>query len=181
MTAENELQRLSSLIKQRNVVEDEIAAIIGRPAHAGHIGESVASRIFDIKLSNSAVNKGSNGRFRGGNLAGKSVDIKKYSLSQSILDIRPDALPDYYLVLTGPKAPAASSRGTVQPWTIASVFLFDAFALMQRLTERGVKIGVATSVRQEYWREAEIYPSPNNQSLRLSAAQVEMLELFRDP
>ena len=51
---------------------------------------------------------------------------------------------------------------------------------MQRLTERGVKISEATSVRQEYWREAEIYPSTNNPLFPLTKAQVDMLELFRN-
>lgn len=180
ITEQDLLQRLSALLKQRNAIEGQIAAIIGRPAHPGHIGEFVASRIFNIDLAESAVNKGSDGHFFTGNLAGKSVNIKKYSLSQSLLDIRPDALPDYYLVLTGPKAPPASSSGTVQPWTIASVYLFDAPKLVRRLEDRGVKIGVATSVRQELWREAEIYPSPQNPLLSLTTAQVEMLELFRN-
>ena len=180
MTERDELKSLAALIKERNAVENEIAAIIGRPAHPGHIGEFVASRIFDIELFESAVNKGSDGHFREGGLAGKSVNIKKYSLSQGILDIRPDALPNCYLVLAGPKTPPASSQGTVQPWTIASVFLFDAHVLLERLKERAVKIGIATSVIQELWREAEIYPSPNNRTLQLTETQVEMLAMFRD-
>ena len=180
MTERDELKSLASLIKERNGVEGKIAGIIDRPAHPGHIGEFVASKIFNIELPESAVNKGSDGYFREGSLAGKSVNIKKYSLSQGILDIRPDALPDCYLVLAGPKTPPASSRGTIQPWTIASVFLFDAYVLMQRLKERAVKIGIATSVRQELWREAEIYPSFNNPTLQLTETQVEMLAMFRD-
>ena len=181
MTDRDELQRLASLIKERNAVENAIAGVIGRPAHAGHVGEFVASRIFDIELPESAVNKGSDGYFRSGPLAAKSVNIKKYSLSQGILDIRPDALPDYFLVLAGPKDSPGSSRGTVQPWVIASAFLFDACALVQRLKQRGVKLGVATSVIQELWREAEIYPSPNNPALWLTEAQRKMLEMFRNP
>ena len=58
MTARDELQRLASLIKERNAVENEIAGIIDQPAHSGHVGEFVASRIFDIELPESAVNKG---------------------------------------------------------------------------------------------------------------------------
>ena len=179
MTTGVGLARLASLIRYRNAVENEMAAIMGRPAHPGHIGEFVASKIFDIELAKSAVNKGSNGHFTTGTLAGKSVDVKKYSLNQGILDIRPDALPDYYLVLAGPKSQPSSSKGTAQPWTIASVFLFEAQELIRRLEERGVKIGIATSVIQALWREAEIYPSPNNPRLPLTATQVEMLELFR--
>lgn len=180
MTARNELSGLASLIKARNTVENSIAGLIGRPAHPGHLGEFVASRIFDIELHESASSMGSDGHFRNGPLAGKSVNIKKYSLHQNILDIRADALPDYYLVLTGPKDSQGISRGTTQPWVIEHVFLFDAHTLVQRLKQRGVKLNVATSVRQELWREAEIYPSPNNPALRLTDSQRSMLEMFRD-
>ncbi len=180
MTPQDELEMLASLIKVRNTVENAIAGLIGRPAHPGHVGEFVASMIFDIELPESAVNRGSDGHFRNGPLAGKSVNVKKYSLHQGLLDIRADALPDYYLVLTGPKLQPVSTRGTAQPWVIEYAFLFDANALMQRIMQRGVKIGVATSVRQELWREAEIYPSSNNPALRLTETQRSMLELFRD-
>ena len=181
MTDRDELQMLALLIKEINAAENAIAGVIGRPAHPGHVGEFVASRIFDIKLPESAVNRGSDGYFRSGPLASKSVNVKKYSLHQGLLDIRPDALPDYYLVLTGPKVQPVSTRGTARPWVIESAFLFDAFALVQRLKRRGVKLGVATSVIQELWREAEIYPSPNNPALCLTEAQRNMLEMFRNP
>ena len=180
MTTRNELQELASLIKERNAVENAIAGLIGRPAHPGHVGEFVASGIFDIALPESAVNRGNAGHFRNGPLAGKSVNIKKYSLHQGVLAIRDDALPDYYLVLTGPKDSQGTSRGTTQPWVVEYAFLFDAHDLVQRLKQRGVKIGVATSVKQELWREAEIYPSSNNPALELTAAQRSMLEMFRD-
>ena len=167
MTGQAQIQRLASLIKQRNAVEEEIAAIIGRPAHSGHIGEFVAARIFDIELVESASHKGIDGHFTRGRLAGKSVDVKKSSKNDGLLNVKLDTQPDFYLVLTGPRAPAASSRGTVQPWTIASVFLFDGPALVERLTESGVRIGEATSVRRHLWDDAEIYPSPRNPTLRL--------------
>ena len=179
MNDNSDLRTLASLLNQRNALEGQIASVIGRPAHPGHIGEFVASRVFDIELSESAVTKGIDGHFTSGSLAGQSVNVKKYSLDQYILDIRLDALPDYYLVLAGPKSSAGSSRGTSQPWTIVSVFLFEATSLMKSLQERGVKIGVATSVRQQLWREAEIYPSANNPALPLTTAQVEALKLFR--
>ena len=50
----DQLRRLASLLKQRNEVDKEIASIIDRPAHSGHIGKFVASVIFDIQLSSSA-------------------------------------------------------------------------------------------------------------------------------
>ena len=178
MTARNQLQRIASLVQTRNAIDQEIAAVTNRPAHSGHIGEFVASRIFDIKLTESATTKGMDGRFPDGPLAGKSVDIKHYSLNQSILDIRPDALPDFYLVSTGPRKPPESSRGTTQPWVIKAIFLFDASEVVERFRERGVKIGTATSVRRHLWDEAEVYPTPNNKQLPLTPEQESMIGWF---
>jgi hypothetical protein len=58
---------------------------------------------------------------------------------------------DYYLVMTGPAAPAASSRGGVRPWRIDNVYLFDAHQLLADQRARGVKIGIASSVPQSRW------------------------------
>ena len=96
------------------------------------------------------------------------------------MDVRLDALPDFFLVLTGARTPAASSRGTTQPWTIESVYLLEAAPLVAQLSERGVKIGIATSVGRHVWDDAEIYPSPNNGALRLTPEQISMIELFGD-
>ena len=128
-------------------------------------------------MSDSATQKALDGRFTHGPLSGKSVNIKKYSLNQGILDIAPEQ-PDYYLVLAGPRTAPASSRNTVQPWTIDSVFLFDAPALLARLRERGVKIGVATSVVRSLWDAAEVYPRPTNPALRLTQGQTALLRMF---
>jgi len=56
-----DLTRLAELIRTRNAVAAEIAALIGRPAQLGHVGEYVASRIFDICLCESASRKASGG------------------------------------------------------------------------------------------------------------------------
>ena len=180
MTGRERLRRLASLIRQRNDVDREIATIIGRPAHPGHIGEFVAAEIFDIDLHESATHKGEDGHFASGPLAGRSVNVKKSSTDEGLLNIRPDALPDFFLVLTGPRTQAASSRGTTQPWTIEQVFLFEAAPLVEQLRERGVRIGIATSVRRHLWDDAMIYPSPSNPALRLTPEQVSMLEMFGD-
>ena len=50
---------------------------------------------------------------------------------------------DYCLVMTGPPG-----QSRTRPWVIDSVFLFDNEELLGRLRARGVKIGVATSVRK---------------------------------
>ena len=180
MKEHGELKRLASLIGQRNTIDGKIAEVIGRPAHPWYIGEFVAARVFDIKLNKSATQKGTDGYFSSGPLAGKSVDVKKHSTESGTLDIRIDALPDFFLVLTGPRTPPTSSRGETQPWTIEAIFLFEAALLARELNERGVKVGVATSVRRRYWDAAEIYPSPKNSALQLNPEQIAVIELFSD-
>src|SRR4051812_4859198 len=98
------LALLADLIRKRNALEQEITAIIGRPASIGHLGEYIAAEIFKIQLSESAVNKGSDGVFTEGPLAGKSVNVKWYGLREAQIDLTPAFAPDYYLVLTGMKS-----------------------------------------------------------------------------
>jgi hypothetical protein len=99
----NDLENLSELIKKRNTIEREISRIIQRPAFSGHLGEYIASKIFDIDLNASATQKGHDGIFKSGMLQGKSVNVKLYSKRESLLDISLDSAPDYYLVLSGSK------------------------------------------------------------------------------
>ncbi len=172
------LERLAELIKNRNEIDAEIARIIGRPALPGHIGEWIASKIFKIELRQSASEKGIDGYFTEGPLKGCSVNIKFYPKRTNILDINPKYLPDYYLVLTGPQSPPASSRGTTTPLCITNVYLFKAQELINKLKELGVRIGIATSIRQCFWHEAEIYPNQNNRTILLSEEQKKLLELF---
>lgn len=153
-------------------------AVIGRPAQIGHLGEYIASHIFDIQLEESAVSKSLDGYFKSGSVNGRSVNIKWYAKQEGLLDITPDSLPDYYLVLAGPKAAAVSSRGKTRSWLIESVHLFDAHALVAQLKQRNLKIGIATSIRQAYWEQAEIYPTPRCSEYNLTAQQRDMLALF---
>lgn len=127
----NDLPRLAELVRTRNAVDAEIAAVVGRPALIGHVGEYIAANIFGIELEGSAARKAIDGRFASGPLSGATVNIKWYAKQEGLLDLTPDSLPDYYLVLAGPRQPAASSRGTHRPWLIQSVFLFDANDLIQ--------------------------------------------------
>jgi hypothetical protein len=166
------------LIRTRNKVAQEIAALIGRPALIGHIGEYIASRVFGIELEESASQRGLDGRFVTGPLAGQSVNIKWHSRQDGLLDLTPDTLPDFYLVLAGPRGEAASSRGTVRPWVIETVYLFASSELSRTLKLRGVKMGVATSVVRQLWDEAEIYPEPRNKRLVVLDEQREVLALF---
>lgn len=172
------LAELSKLIHQRNTIGSEIAALIGRPAEKGHVGEYVASQIFAIALEDSATKKSIDGHFTVGPLAGRSVNVKWYAKREGILDLTPDSPPDFYLVLAGPISAAMSSRGSDRPWLIESVHLFAAHKLVETLRARGLKLGVATSVRQELWHEAEIYPVQRVSAPLLTAEEREKLALF---
>ena len=174
----NDLEKLASLLSNMNSVGNKISGITKRPATIGHTGEYIASKIFDIELEESASAKGIDGHFNSGPLAGKTVNIKWYSKLEYMLDITPQALPDYYLVMTGPKGQAVSSRGSIRPWLINQVFLFNAAELVIELNARGVKIGVASSVRKHEWQAAEIYPNKRNMAYRLSDEQMAMILAF---
>ena len=174
----DELPSLAELIRKRNALEYEITALIGRPAAIGHIGEYIASRIFNISLEQSASFKSIDGHFSDGPLELRSVNIKWYAKWEGILDITPNALPDYYLIMTGPKSSILTSRNRVRPWTIDHVFLFDANTLVEELIQRNTKTGIATSIRSNLWKSAEIYPTATNSVYILSERQREALGFF---
>jgi hypothetical protein len=172
------LVQVSDLIRKRNAIDTHIGAVIGRPALAGHLGEWVASRIFDIQLENSASAKVIDGRFRSGPLAGRTVNIKAYGKREGLLDTTDDLRLDYYLVLCGPKATTMTSTGGTRPWCIANVYLFDAAQLLADRVARGIKAGPASSVRGSLWEAAEVYPEPASAALRITAEQRAALALF---
>ena len=173
-----QLSRLAELINDRNKIAATIAKIIGRPAEKCYVGEYIAAEIFSIELEKSASCKGYDGHFIEGSLSGRTVNIKFYSKNERILDINPDGIPDYYLVLSGPKTKAALSRGSTRPWVIKNVFLFEGPSLVEELQQRGVKIGTASSIKRNYWKLAEIYPKQENKQLYVSKEQKNRLMLF---
>lgn len=172
------LINLAKAIKQKNIADNDIALITGRPAERGHTGEYIAASIFNIKLQESASHKGSDGYFMSNNFVGKTVNIKWYGKQEGILDLNLKDLPNYYLVFTGPKAEAISSRGATRPWLISHVYLFDAESLISVLSKRRVSVGVATSLLSKLWEAAEIYPNSNNPIFILSTEQRYILALF---
>ncbi len=174
----SDLDKLSGLLSEMNSLGERISEITQRPATIGHTGEYIASVIFDIELEESASEKGLDGRFRSGSMAGKSVNIKWYSKLENILDITPDFLPDFYLVMTGPKELEGTSKGGIRPWLINYVFLFNAAELLIELNARGVKIGTATSVRKHEWQAAEIYPNKRSTVYRMTDDQMGMVLAF---
>ena len=173
-----EIERLAEVLSEMNAIGNRITDITGRPATIGHTGEYIASRIFDIELEESASAKAIDGWFRSGKLAGRTVNIKWYGKLEYMLDITPDELPDFYLVMTGPKNQGAASRGEIRPWVISYVFLFKAAELVRELQARGVKIGTATSVVKHEWEAAEIYPNQRNLGFRPTDEQMAQLLAF---
>jgi hypothetical protein len=174
----NELIELSELIKKHNAVDNEISALIDRPALTGHLGEFIASKIFGIKLEESASTKSIDGFFQRDPLKNKSVNIKWFPSHDGLMNFSESPQPDYYLVLTGPHRNPGRSRGHSAPWVITKVYLFDAQQLVSMLIENGRKVGTASSVRKHLWEAAEIYPKVNDQLLPLTAEQKQNLALF---
>jgi hypothetical protein len=172
------LAEIASMLHQRNQIDERIARIVQRPMTAGHLGEWIASRVFDIELEGSASAAAIDGRFRTGSLAGQTVNIKWYLKREGMLDMSVSDKLDNYLVLAGPTTSAMSSRGGTRPWQIDAVYLFDARKLLAEVVERGVKVGVATSVRNSQWRAAEIYPEQINPRLLVASSQAKHLGLF---
>ena len=177
----DELAQIARLLSERNAIDDTIAAIIDRPMTAGHLGEWIAAQVFDIELERSASTAAIDGRFRTGPLQGQTVNVKWYLKQEGLVDISESQVLDYYLVLAGPRSALLTSRGGTRPWRIDHVYLFHAPTLLAEQRSRGVKAGVAASVRKRQWESAEIYPDPNNQLLPVSDRQARLLELFNPP
>jgi hypothetical protein len=170
----SDLPRLASLLKSRNTIDDKIASLIGRSAQANNIGEYIASIIFRITLDDAGKRRGFDGRFSSGPLAGQTVDVQWHPKRDGLMNIKMDAYPDYYLILTGPEVSASIAN----PWVIESIFLFNASELLNALRERGVQIGSGTSVTGPLWERAEIYPIPRNNRLLLENEERKLLVLF---
>jgi hypothetical protein len=172
------LEKLADFLRQRNSIDGEISNLINRPSNAGHLSEFIAAQIFGIELMPSAANKGLDGYFVGDVLSRRSVDVKYRSKQDGTLSVSDNPGADFLLVLTGPRSPAISSRGTSYPFLIEAVYLFDYHSLVSKLRQKGLKFGNAMSVSQDLWIGAEIYPNQRSKLLTLSGKQREMLALF---
>ena len=178
--ARTKLLRLAGLLSARNLIDGEIAAIIQRPALSGHIGEFIASIVFDIELAGSATQAGHDGRFSDGPLAGKTANIKCYAKREGLLDINERHVPDCYFVLTGSMSALMTSKDGTRPFMVEEVFLFHADSLIAEQRARGVQIGVASSVPTRFWEAARVFPTAPQSPLILSQEQTDVLQLFRD-
>ncbi|MCP4043370.1 MAG: hypothetical protein GY731_15675 [Gammaproteobacteria bacterium] len=174
------IARLANLIMKRNKIEVEISKITGRPASIDHLGEYIASRIFNIRLEDSADAEGVYGCFQSGGLKDHSVNIKWYPVRGGPLGMIADTLPDYYLVLIGPCSLADESvNSKARPWVIESIYLFNTDHLVASLRDREVQIGNTTGLPDQFWDKAELYPKQIDKTLRLSKDQRGQLEWFR--
>lgn len=172
------LSNLSKLLKGHNSTGKKISEYIGdKPMNTGNIGEFIASQIFNIQLHEDRSHKGSDGYFLSGPLENKTVNIKWYTGRENIISLKTgDDKPEYYLVMTGPKKRDVDKS---RPLIICSVFLFETGKLEDRLEKNGVTIRRnATSVKNELWVEAEIYPANTNTTLPLDADQKRALSMF---
>lgn len=168
--ATDPLPVLAQLLRRRAAIDVEIADVIRRPTYLGHIGEFIASRIFDIELHPNAAHPGSDGVFRSGPLAGKSVNVKYISMRDGCLDVPVIAAPDYLLVLAG--SVRGKDAGVAR--FIESVYVFPYRALV----DAGVVPGIAASVRKAHWNAARVYPTSASTAFVLEDRQRSWLALF---
>jgi hypothetical protein len=91
------IDRIASLLQERNALDRSIAGLIDRPMTAGHLGEWIAARIFDIELEPSAVAAAIDGRFRSGPLVTAHRQREMYLKREGLLDMTDSAALDHYL------------------------------------------------------------------------------------
>ncbi|MDI6872056.1 MAG: hypothetical protein QME79_12080 [Bacillota bacterium] len=139
------------------------------------MGEYIASEVFDIELNTRRNAKGDDGVFRSGPYAGQGVNVKWYSKHTGILDVNPHGVSHHYLVLTGPRAGGSPKTN---PWLIREVYLFDGPTVVQHLVSRGCRVAEASSVLQEHWTEAMVYPHDRHPEYSLTEEQKTALALF---
>ncbi|GLY97778.1 hypothetical protein [Actinoplanes sp. NBRC 103695] len=170
------LAQLAGLLRERDAIDQRIAEMTGRSARQSDVGEFLAARVFDIDLAPSTIQAGYDGWFRSGPLRGRTVNIKTYGSAADGIDISSHGC-DYYLVLSGPPRRAGNARH--RRWSLASVYLLDSRRLLAEFAARGVKVGIATSIRAADLAAARLYPVPAaNAPFLLDERQHSMLGLF---
>jgi hypothetical protein len=169
---------VARLVRERNELDGEIARIINRPAVAGHLGEWLASQLFDIDLEPPDSAEAFDGRFASGPLATRTVNIEWISKRDEDLDVTSSRPVDFHLVFTGPKALALTTKGIARPVRIDACFLFDARGREAQEATGGATSGAASSVLAEEWDAAEIFPRPNNPLLPIDPEAHGVLALF---
>ena len=106
------------------------------------------------------------------------VDVKFYGKREGVLALASAERTDFFLVLAGPKSGATSSKGTDRLSIVDSVYFFESESLLAALRKRGVTIGATTSVADEYWEQAMIYPHQRCTLIEVDSRQKGALVLF---
>jgi hypothetical protein len=117
---DEELDELAHLT-HGNDIDARIVRIIGRPMTSGNLGEYIAAKIFDLELESTVVTATIDGRVRSGPLAGNRQRQVGYLRREGLLDMSLANALDHYLVLTGTRSAATSSKGGTPPWHINAV------------------------------------------------------------
>jgi hypothetical protein len=169
---------VARLVRERNELEGEITRIINRPAVPGHLGEWLASQLFDIDLESPDSAEAFDGRFASGPLATRTVNIEWIGKRDEDLDLTSSRPVDFHLVFTGPKALALTTKGIARPLRINGCYLFDARGREARPDARGATPGAGSSVLAQEWDAAEIFPRPNNPLLPIGPETHGVLGLF---
>lgn len=170
------LRQLAALLRDRDELDARIAAFTGRSAQPGDIGEFIAAQVFDIELADTANQAGYDGTFRTGSLADQTVNVKAYGDAFAGLDISAHHC-DHYLILSGPAKPTGTVRH--HRWRISAAYLLDSRRLLETLRARGVKIGIATSIRRADLEVAQVFPTTGAHApIRLTPEQAALLSLF---
>lgn len=181
MASMDKLRQLSELVSEFNDITARIAQLIGRPALSGNVGEFIVSELFDFALEARGNNHAWDGHFRSGALQNKTANIKVLGRREGILDLNASVLPDYYLVLAGPRLNSSIRGLSSRPWCISSIHLIDAPAVHAALTSSGRRIGIASSIRVSEWDASEVYPINRSGLLVLTAEQCRWLESYGRP
>jgi hypothetical protein len=118
--------------------------------------------VFDIELEQSAVTAAIDGQFRSGPLQGCIPEAGGPAGHERIQRAR--LLPG----ADRPASAALTSRGGTRPWRIDHVYLFHFHAptLLTEQQSRGVKTGVAASVRKARWNAGKSTRSPETRCFR---------------
>jgi len=171
------LLRLADLIETRNQEDELISCLIGRPPLRRDLALFLASCIFDIKLELPPSCNQFDGRFRSGPLAEKTVIVQWRPEHDGSIDIKPDYVPDAYLVFVGPRSDPAAPPAA-RPLVIQEVFVFDGRSLVQGQLARHEPLGPASVVPSRIWDAARVYRTCRWSPLTLSTLQVYILERF---
>ena len=172
------LNRLATLIAQRNQTETEVSDLVGHPLKPESLGAYVASQVFVIDPLEGAEHLPWTGRFREGSLAGKTVAVQWRLRWDGLLSLSEGTPAEYLLVLAGPEALLPPEKGDASaPWAIESVFLFHLPSLLASLRDLRRRIGPSAHIPRELWESARLLPEGEGAG-RLTEEQKQALALF---